>query len=86
MFSPLLPARVGFSICVAPACVVSGMYLMRNDSLPGARTSYSVYGSCVNSRVTGDEGLSHPSGLVCCAPIHGDAATMATTIASGRHR
>ncbi len=37
---------------------------MRNDSLPGSSSSYCVYASCVNGRVTGALGRSDPSGFV----------------------
>ena len=36
---------------------------MRNSSLPGSSSAYSVYASCVNRRVTGGVGRSEPSGF-----------------------
>src|SRR5450759_692677 len=79
MPDPSLPPRVALTSSVALALVSSGRNLMRNDSLPGSSSAYSVYASCVNRRPTGALGLSEPSGFVppgncppprpCCAAI-----------------
>src|SRR5262245_38114480 len=85
MSDPSLPPRVAFTSSVAPGRVSSGRNRIRNCSLPGWRIAYSVYASWVNSRETGADGRSDPSGFVppgnwpprpWRAATHAEAATM----------
>ena len=58
---------------------------MRNDSLPGSSSAYSVYASCVKRRATGALGRSDPSGFVppgnCAASAPRAAAIVSDSVA-----